>query len=540
MFNDLPDVLIGDVFVEAVLQAAQEPEKSEQLQSLTIPLKEEVKDNFVKQPRNHLSSAQMIASLPGSAQFFALASTSSTSTSSSSSSSQFQLGCDACGLNFKKSSIFIRCAECVDPIIDLCVHCFGNGAEWGSHLRSHAYVTVQAKSSQIFKHSRLVSKLNVFQILRVMEQVEKRGCFNFSELEKFLKLESGDGEKIYLEIVALLSHCREPSIAESCYSGSLPESTTGVEGLSGGMANFNPLRDEFEHEYVPEAETLLAAVTPPVSSASGDLISLFDGYNGILDERERRRKVLKSAKMITLREFFNIVKKRKSDEREMFEKLRIFIRPALAAGPDECMHFLESLASSLTSRKRMIDRVKRLLLLLRNGISSELGEALQFDLDRKKRNDINSRRASTPSGSAVKVWTTLPAVSAPDVSLHSRRGAVPSLQMDRDKNLMNLEEAIRSLPAGTDAPFQLCAELQIAPQHLKVIQIAVHAVMRKRGRDIDDSILFSLVRDGVFGSIRRYLLAAQGLPVAAVAHNPLSQDEMKSKLIQYCRLSYSD
>ena len=238
----------------------------------------------------------------------------------------------------------------------------------------------------------------------------------------------------------------------------------------------------------------------------------------------------------------------------MFEKIRIFLRPALLAGsPDDCMSFLESLANSLTYRKRLIDRVKRLLNLRRNGISSELKEALQFDLDRKKRNDINSRKISAGPGNSIKIWTSLPTLNLDASSSTSSaytlqgirrgtRGSNPSIPSpDENNRFMTAEEAIRGLPGGSDAPIELCTELQIAPQHLKAIEIAIHSVLRKRGHDaqVDDSVLLSLIKEGVFGTIRRYLLAAQGLPVSAVAQNILSQDEMKLKLIQYCRLSYS-
>jgi len=537
MFNDLPDVLIGDVFADAVLQEALEPREPTIEPSLAKTEEKDIKDNPAKQQRAFLSSSQMISSLPGSAQFFAL--TCAPVSSGSSSSSSSPPACDACGLMFKKSSVFIRCAECTDPIVDLCVYCFGNGAELGSHLRSHAYVTVQAKSSQIFRHSRQVSKLNIFQMLRIMEQVEKRGCFNFSELEKSLGLVAGEGEKVYLEIVTLLSACSEVSKAGDY--GPAPI----FESLSGGLANMNPLRDEFEHEYVPEAETLLAAVNLQGSDqperVPEELVSLFNGYNGILDERERRRKVLKSAKMITLRDFFNILKKKKTDEREMFEKLRIFVRPALL-GSDDPWGFLEQLAASLTLRKRLIDRVKRLLLLKKNGINSELGEALQFDIDRKKRNDINARRSVNKS---VKLWTSLPIISESSSTVgggngkRGTRGTTLPVAALPDKS-MTVEQAVHMLPSGTDAPIDICSQLQISPQHVKVIQIAVHSVLKIRGKDVPDETLFALIKEGVFGTIRRYLLAAQGLPVSAVATSPFSEEEMKRRLIQYCRLSYPD
>lgn len=513
---------MGDVFVEAALMPPDEPVFVQE-----IVMKEEVfsepKEEVVK-PMPSRSSWEHIQNVPEVARFFAL------TTPAPSTSVTGSLSCDACGLVFKRSSTFIRCADCVEPLVDLCPNCFASGAEFGRHIRHHRYVVVHGRASQLTKQSKLVNKLNIYHMLHFMETAEKKGCFNFSDLEKLY----GEGEKLYLEIVTMLSDC-----AEQPHTLSPDEEVP--EGISGGPANFNFLRDEFEHEYVPEAETLLAAVPPPplLSSPPDELNTLFEGYNGILDERERRRKTLKAAKLITLKEYYTVLKKRKTDEKEMFEKVRMFTRAIIAASPAEnCISALESLASALTLRKRLMDRAKRLTLLKQNGVRSEAGESVQFDIDRKKRNDLLIRKTTAVAGN-VRVWTAIPAV-ANGGAVSDKKGINVSAGGDASSSV-SAEEALRQLPGGEllrDASsVALCLELLMAPQHFVVVTSAISAVLANRGRDVTDEELKLVVNEGIFGTIRRYLLAAQGLPVSAVASGgaQLSPDEMRQKLVDHCR-----
>ena len=497
MENDIPDVLMGDIFVEAA-RSLPEP-----VQVVDFVMKESRGDKGgrVQEEKEFVSllksSAELIEDLPERVKFFAL------TTNPSSSSSGCILACDACGLLLKKSSTFIRCAECLSPIIDLCIHCFGNGAEFGNHINSHSYTVVHARSSQLLRQSRPISKLDIRGLLRFMEAVEVKGTFNFSELERTLDVRPGDGEKLYLELISMLSSFEDGDNMSRTTLTPLSEEPSNLNAdAGGGPANFNVLRDEFEHEYVPEAETLLAAVSLGDSS---NLESLFEGYNGILDERERRRKILKNAKLVNLKEYYNVLKKRKTDEREMFEKLRMFIRPVIASGNQ--LSFLENLSSILTARKRQIDRIKRLATLKKHGLFSEFAEAIQFDSDRKKRSEINAKKSS-------KAWTPAGA--------------------DK-KDSLTPEQAIRALPGGSllESPgdVDMCIDLCISPQHFFVIQ----AMVKARGNAADE-VLIDSIQDGVFGAIRRYLFASQGLPFASPSA-PFDLTEAKLRLVQYCRRS---
>jgi hypothetical protein len=520
MYNGIPDVLMDDVFLE-VARLPDEPELVPDLvMKLEVPLGENksksFSDEIINEPPKTLG--QLIDSLPERVKYFALTCYPSTSSSIGS------FTCDACGIYLKKSSTFVRCAECLSPMVDLCTHCFSNGAEFGSHLRNHGYIVVSGRSSQLLRQSRSVGKLDIRSLMKFMQLAERKGSLNFAELEKTLNIE-GDGERLYLELVSMLTSCDEQSISQHA----LEDGPSDVDSsLGGGPANFNVLRDEFEHDYVPEAETLLAAVNIGTNGPLPEVLhSLFEGYNGILDERERRRKILKASNLVNLKEYYNVLKKRKTDEKEMFEKLRMFVRPVLHATDNgtSCMAWLETLALTLTSRKRLVDRIKRLCTLKKHGIQAEVTEASQFDTDRKKRGDINMRK--TPG---MKIWANVPAVSSTE---------------PRAERLSS-EQALLKLPGGEllkrSQTIQLCIDLQLSPQHFLVIESGIHAVLRTR-RDsfIDDETLKSLVQDGVFGTVRRYLLASQGLPVSASALAlPAPIDEMKAQIVQHCRRSFTE
>jgi hypothetical protein len=545
MYNDLPDVLMGDVFANAALFDNAPDLASEEIKQEDEFITEE-KEMFHKQAPK--TSSELISGLSDNARFFLLNCVDRTSASSSSSTafSSSPVTCDACGLLLKKATTFIRCAECLDPAIDICVYCFSNGAEFLSHKANHPYIVLNSRNNN-FTRNRVINKLNLGHILNFMLSVEQRGCFNYAELEKILGVPGGEAERVYLDIVRMLTRVAEaiPEVQTDQHVAS-----TSSDSLEGGPANFNVLRDEFEHEYIPEAETLLAAVSPVTDeNVPRELVSLFDGYNGILDERERRRKVLKAAGLVNLKDYYSALKKRKTDEKDMLEKTKIFTRALIEGQHDGggCLAWLENFSSALTQRKRFIDRIKRLVLLKKNGIGSEIGQGNQFDTDRKKRNDVNSRKAAGPN---VKAWTCMPTerpVVAPIVTARSARSSPSSPQEVTSpiSKTMTATQAVCQLIGGdtiSKSPelMNLCLDFHLAPQHLLVVEKGVHALLRSRGLGMSDEILAKVINDGMFGTIRRYLLAAQGLPVSV---NPqmsgISIEDMKSRVIAVCRSTFN-
>jgi hypothetical protein len=572
----LPNVLLGDVFVLVMNRTAEE-------------IASEVNSTIV--PRTELSSTSSGPSLkvrvgpppvPKKESLPPLVSKESTRLFMSNTypvgtyagwgGSVIPVSCDACGIPIRRSSTYVRCSECVSPLVDLCVACFANGAEFASHSRHHSYAVVKAKIS-----NRKLVKLDIFDYLSFLKRSAEKGNLNFSDFENTVlhahdngvvttsgrrfggrggvratseesvavslpvvpsspPKQTTDAEKIYLSIINMLTGCREELSVEELVK-SIVEQTGN---LLPGPANYNILRDEFEFEYLPEAETIVAALAAPIDDASvSSLAPLMEAYNGILDERERRKRTLVSANLTSVKEFTltGSSKKRKTDEKDIFEKCRIFIKPVSESldkkKSSESLKFIDQLATHVTTRKRLIERLKRLVTLRKHGVFAEDQTAIQFDLDRKKRNDLAS--------GTQKLWTFLP--SQTDIGGNIARTSRGHLvhENSESKKISPLQ-IFQTLPGGdliTDGvAVQICLDYYIAPQHFFVVQSAIHTVLSKRSV-VDEEFLRSLIKDGIFGTTKRYIQGGGG-PGGGVNASSTSLGDMKNNIIKYCRDSFSN
>jgi len=575
MLNDyIPDVLIGDLFVSVFNRRRDQDERDQLMAALSSPDVVQIMlptkgscDTF----KAHHTSIDLLGSLSEEAKkFFMFDPRIGCGNGGGSSATSSPVTCDACNVVIRKNSHFIRCADCQSPFIDLCVSCFSNGAEFGSHKRTHRYAVLKNKLG-----SKKFSKINLHDFFSFLIGVEEKGCLNYSVFNKMVLggvedggsatatrgrasgrgvrsttpsvdapvsvptsttanapiMQNNDAEKIYLGLISLLTHCREEFLVD--VSGESNSSNGSAVG--GGPGNFNVLRDEFEYDYLPEAETVIAAMNPPNMDEpiSAEFAAVFEAYNGILDERERRKKVIVSSNLISVREFSNssTQKKRKTDEKDIFEKTRIFVRPVLAGeGGDGVLKFLENFASFLTTRKRLLDRLKRLLILRKSGIVYEDSTAVQFDIDRKKRGDLCARTGSAGTG-GQRIWTCIPSLPS---------GGETGAGTGGPK--MTAIEAFRMLP-GSDLvthpeSIQLCLDYFISPQHFHVVELAVKELLRADPKRNDQDMM-GIIKEGMIGTTRRFILGAQGLAISGGPGGHLftfsNIDEIRLRIVQQCR-----
>lgn len=605
----LPNVLLGDLFVLVMNRSAEEIAEEERklLDQLPTALEPLTAKPSRTLPQLSLSKKLAVSVVPPatSKQSMRLftCNTYPVGTVPNWGGSVIPVSCDACGVAIRRSSHYMRCCECVKPMVDLCVMCFANGAEFGDHKRSHSYSVVKNRLG-----NRKLAKLDVFDFLNFLSASADKGCLNFSEFEKsvlhFFENDNGagrissnagrrfggrgvrsngevtestipsegtknikqttDAEKIYLSVINMLTGCREELSVDELVAGV----GDGPASILPGPANYNTLREEFEFEYLPEAETILAAVSPNLTT---ELTTLLEGYNGILDERERRKRTLVAAGLTTVKEFTatSSQKKRKTDEKDSFEKSRIFLRAVSdsldigkgssilsskrsqqsvgdqpsANTSSPSVKFLDNLGSYITTRKRLIDRLKRLSSLWKHGIHAEDASSIQFDSDKKKRNDLNSAKIKSVTS---KVWTYLPnQTDIAGTSARTNRGHLVSDMADGSVDPLAVKispiDIFQSLPGGIDlsvknpAALQLCLELYIAPQQFLVVQSAIHAMI-KSDSTVPDSKLIAVIRDGIFGTTKRYMQGGGG-PQSSVQNNTI--DQMKAALIQCCKDSFS-
>ena len=107
------------------------------------------------------------------------------------------------------------------------------------------------------------------------------------------------------------------------------------------------------------------------------------------------------------------------------------------------------------------------------------------------------------------------------------------------------EEAFRLLPGseiivGAES-VALCVEYFIAPSHFRVTELAMHALLEMKP-GATDAELAGLVREGILGATRRFVLGAQGLPVSGGPGGHLfsfpNPEEIKLKIVQRCRATF--
>ena len=311
-----------------------------------------------------------------------------TSTPSSPTSGSFYLKllCDACKQTFSNKDTLYRCVECHDPPVFLCRECFGFGAQFENHLRTHQCRSAHVECDSYLCDSteRFNDKLSLNAIMRFFEALRRFG-FNWERVSGVMPFYGrqriftyGACESLYNEICKQLFK-KEPQ--NDRFSISLdqpsPAVPAGIPAESGGPANYNFNRKEFEYDFLPEAEVLLADAHP--EKVDHLLIDALHAYNEALDERQRRRDVLVAMGMVSVKDF--VPKKRKLEEKEIYEKLRIFVRPAKELGG---LGVLESLATGLANERKLRNQLNRLNLLRRNGVTDEKNGEI-FDIDIKRR-----------------------------------------------------------------------------------------------------------------------------------------------------------
>ena len=251
MFNDLPDVLMGDIFVEALSAV---PLRVCSTESPTLVDAQLSPHDSEKEEARILSSADYLKMVDTEQANFFLFTTPAISGGSSSS-----LNCDACNLIFRKSSSFIRCAECTNPIMYLCATCFSTGAELGSHKRTHSYVVITSRNNHnLFSKSSSprLAKLEWKEVIDFFMKSEKMKILNFSDFEKTTDIPKTSGtsrsgpkaidpeivaevptmetERMFFSLLNILTR----NFWEDPVWPTLPVSSGEI--LGGGPGNYNP------------------------------------------------------------------------------------------------------------------------------------------------------------------------------------------------------------------------------------------------------------------------------------------------------------
>ena len=300
--------------------------------------------------------------------------------------------CDYCGVDLS-NVMRIRCAECED--FDLCLDCFSVGAEVKGHRNYHAYMVKDRMTFPIFSEH-----WSADEELLLLEGIELYGFGNWIEIsmqvgektpkqcqQHFISVYLRSSRKLLPDIGKTLikesveaaipipeadrSHAppsepkptgriqTKPSVLANekgwgCRP-SFPLSREHRDGpfTMGDMAGWMPFRGDFEYEHLNDAELLIADMTFGVDDTDEEReikYRVLESYCMKLDERKERKEFLFSRGLIDPKRMNGSDKKRSREEKDMFLRLRCFMR---FLSPAEHEELVQGVCASLLLKERI-------------------------------------------------------------------------------------------------------------------------------------------------------------------------------------------
>ncbi|ODV63457.1 chromatin-binding transcription regulator ADA2 [Ascoidea rubescens DSM 1968] len=275
--------------------------------------------------------------------------------------------CDVCSSDVT-NRVRISCAECEG--YDLCISCFSNGASTGSHKPYHKYRVIEQHCYPIYdddwgadEELLLIEGAQQYGIgnwqgiadhigfSRSKEEVEnhyhkvyldsKNFPFPDSSLDEIdsenkstkenkddLRKNAGHIPKITPQIFA---QNRKKRIEKKRNTPLPPPKTKPIAStpLCHEIQGYMPGRLEFETEYENDAEVPVKDMTFDPDDQPGDIdlkLSILHIYNSRLTLRAERKKIMIRNNLLEYKKNLSIEKKKTKEERELFNKIKPFIR----------------------------------------------------------------------------------------------------------------------------------------------------------------------------------------------------------------------
>lgn len=250
--------------------------------------------------------------------------------------------CDNCLRDVSKVvRIYCPVCEC-----DICVECFAEGSEFGTHKNIHDYRVIEPFDFPLF-----VDDWRADEEILLLEACEVNGLGNWVDIADYIGSKApSDCEKHYFQVYidssdfplpdSMLS-CNELNV-EKCAEADRKrklelermELQAGKEHLTSQPAvheitGFMPLRNEFETEIDNEAEQNVKELVfyEDDNQAEIDLkIAILQSYNGSLDRRLERKRFAFDRNLIDFKKHLQAEKHRTKDDKEILNSIKSFAR----------------------------------------------------------------------------------------------------------------------------------------------------------------------------------------------------------------------
>ncbi|KAI8368125.1 uncharacterized protein BYT42DRAFT_585358 [Radiomyces spectabilis] len=426
--------------------------------------------------------------------------------------------CDACS-NDVTNTVRIRCADKDCPDFDLCVTCFCNAAEPVKHKSWHDYRVVKPHNFPIFSED-----WDAEEELLLIEATEKNGMGNWQAIADYVGTRSKqECEQHYLEVYVSSpdwplprmnltfetseSECRERKrvrLQQSRGLGPRKPAAAPVSSkpITSGPAyheiqGYMPRRFEFETEHENEAEQYVKNMIFNDDDTQEEVnlkIMVLDIYNSRLDRRMERKKMIFERGWLEFKKQQAIERKRHREEREIYNKTRVFCRLQTASD-------YETFVQGLIKEQQLRDRIMTLQEWRQAGLTT-FRQGEQYERDKQQRlahlkalaslsnersnlagaNHRNSYRAQMAALAATNgaSYYRDKVAQQNHVNTASTAGAAAPAGGRKPANPLNIRDA-DGIHLLTEEEQVLCSTLRIMPRPYLVIKDTILKEYAKQG-----------------------------------------------------------
>jgi transcriptional adapter 2-alpha len=310
--------------------------------------------------------------------------------------------CDACS-NDVTNTVRIRCADKDCPDFDLCVTCFCGGAEPVKHKTWHDYRIVKPHNFPIFSED-----WDADEELLLIEAAEKMGIGNWQAIADYVGTKGRtECEQHYLDVYVSSPNwplprmnlqfetseveCRELKRQRLQQSrGMVPRKPASshpnnAKPITSGPAfheiqGYMPRRFEFETEYENDAEQFVKDMVFNEDDTPEEIdlkVMVLDIYNSRLDRRMERKKLIFERRWLDFKRMQAIERKRQKEEREIYNKTRVFCRLQTEAD-------YELFVKGLVKEQQLRDRIATLQEWRQAGLTT-IRQGEQYEREKQNR-----------------------------------------------------------------------------------------------------------------------------------------------------------
>lgn len=254
------------------------------------------------------------------------------------------------------------------------------------------------------------------------------------------------------------------------------------------IAGFMPFRKEFETEYDNDAELIVKDMQFSEEDVKMDAelkLAILDIYNNKLDRRNERKKFINDRDLTDFKKQQSLERRRTKEERELFNKMRVFARFQTSQDFDMFME-------GLIYEQKLRHRIFQLQEWRRMGVTSLAGGEFYEADKRKRETELNLRRSkesssyayndrasglSASTSSSLLARTIIDPSTVPRVTM-----ALPTAKQARKPGAPLDISSAESVELLNPRERELCAQIRLFPkQYLSIKETLISEYNRRGG-----------------------------------------------------------